>query len=198
MPGIKNIVLGIVLLGAAGAGLYYYDFGNSSLVYAVWGAVAVGGIMVVGGLREAMAYEDAATDAEEVYKSDTIARLVMQSTILTALADGPLDDEETEMIATACETVLHEHIDKESIAHLAELIAEKGDAILEEIHSEGRLLNLSARKAVIDACVLVLVADGRVDERQTEAVKSIARHMDFSEEETREMIDKALADNESK
>ena len=192
MLGAKNLILGLIFVAAGAAILTVFDLGGSVLVYVVWGLIGMGVIIMLGGLRQTMDSESEGASAEDVYKSDTIARLVMQSTITTALADGPLDDDEIEMIATACESVLHEHLDRNSVRGVARLVEDRGDAILDEIHSEGRLLNLDARKAVIDACVLVLVADGRVDMRQTAAVTAIARHMDFSEEETQAMIDAAM------
>lgn len=196
MPGLGNIVSGLVLLGASATGLYLYDFGDSLLVYVVWGAAALGGIMILGGIRQMMDYETGAADATEAYHEDTITRLVMQSTITTALADGHLDDEEVDMIVTACEAVLHEHLDKESIPRLAKMIEERGDSIMAEIHSEALMLNVEARRAVIEACIMVLTADKKVDERETSAVTAIARHMNFSEEETQEMIEAALKELE--
>lgn len=192
MPGIKNIVLGCILAVAGGVGLAAFDLEGSVLTYVAWGAVACGAILLAGGAYQALGPGSAGADASEIYKSDTIARLVMQSTITTALADGPLDDDEIEMIATACESVVHDRLDRNSIRRVAELVDSRHNDILHEIHSEGRMLNPGARKAVVDACILVLSADRKVDVRQTAAVHDIARQLDFSEEEAQRLIDAAM------
>ncbi|UCH72848.1 MAG: TerB family tellurite resistance protein [Rhodospirillales bacterium] len=192
MPGIKNIILG-VLLAAAGGGVYVaVDLGDSVLGYVVWGLIGCGAILFIGGLYRALGPEAKGADATEAYKSDTIARLVMQSTIMTALADGPLDDEEIEMIVTACESVVHERLDKESIRRVAKVVESRGEEILHEIHSEGQMLNPDARKALFDACVLVLTADHKVDIRQTAAVTAIARQLGFGEDEAQAMLADAM------
>ena len=196
MPGIKNIILGLVLAAAGGVILAAIDLGDSVLVYLLWGLITCGAILLAGGVYQAIGPGSAGADATAVYKSDTIARLVMQSTITTALADGPLDDEEIEMIVTACESVVHERLDPDSIRGLAKLIEDRRDDILHEIHSEGRMLNPDARKAVVDACVLVLKADDRVDVRQTAAVAAIARALDFSEDEAQTLIVEAMRNGE--
>lgn len=195
MPGIKNIILGFVLAVAGGVGLTAFDLGGSVLNYGLWGLVACGVILLAGGAYQAVGPGSAGEDATEIYKSDTIARLVMQSTITTALADGPLDDEEIEMIATACETVVHDRLDQTSIRRVAELIDKRHSEILHEIHSEGRMLNPGARKAIIDACILVLKTGDNVDVRQTAAVHDIARQLDFSEEEAQGLIDAAMRED---
>lgn len=196
MPGVKNIILGLALAAAGGVILAAVDLGSSVLIYAVWGFIACGAILLAGGVYQAVGPEAAGADAAEVYKSDTIARLVMQSTITTALADGPLDDQETEMIVTACESVVHERLDPDSIRPLARLIEGRHDEILHEIHSEGRMLNPDARRAVVDACILVLKADEKVDVRQTAAVAAIARQLDFSEDEAQTLIVEAMREGE--
>ena len=192
MQGIKNIVLGLVLAAVGGAILVAADLGGGVLIYAVWGLAAGGAVLFASGLYRAMGPGSAGTSAEEAYKSDSIARLMLQSTITTALADGDLNDEEVAMIVTACESAVHEHLDSQSIHRLAKLVGDKGDEILGEIHSEGRMLNLDARKAVIDACVLVSKADGTIDVRETAAMTAIARRLDFSEDETQALIAASL------
>ena len=192
MQGIRNIFLGLVLAAAGAVVLATVDLSGSTLVYVAWGLIAGGVALLAAGLYRAMSAGSGGADATEIYKSDTIARLVMQSTITTALADGPLDDKEIEMILTACESVVHERLDRESIRRLAALIEDRGDEILDEIHSEGPLLNLDARKAVVDACILVLQADDKVDVRQTAAVTAIARKLDFSEDEAQSLIAESM------
>jgi len=192
MPGVKNVILGLVLAAAGSVIFAAADLGNGFLNYAVWGVVACGAAFFAGGLYQVVGPASVGTDATEIYKSDTIARLIMQSTITTALSDGPLDDEEIEMIATACESVVHERLDRGSIRRTAQLVENRRGEILHEIHSEGRMLNLDARKAVVDACILVLTADEKVDARQTATVADIARHLDFSEDEAQAMIAMAM------
>jgi len=182
---------------AAGGGiLVTFDFGAGYWSYGGWGLIGVGGLLLASGLHRYLTSDTTGADATEVYKSDTIARLVMQSTMTTALADGPLDDEEVEMIITACESVAHEPLDRDSISRLAELVEGRHDEILHEIHSEGRLLNPDARRAIVDACILVLKADEKVDLRQTAAVMAIARQLDYSEEEAQAMIAEAMGEAE--
>ena len=197
MQGIRNIVLGLVLAAAGGAIFASVELSAGVWAYAAWGLVVCGVIVFAGGVYQAMSPGSAGVDATEVYKSDTIARLVMQSTISTALADGPLDDEEVGMIVTACESVVHEPVDKESIHRLAELIEGRGNEILQEIHSEGQMLNLDARRAVVDACILVLKADDKVDVRQTAVVTAIAQRLGYSDDEAQAMIVEAMRDRET-
>ena len=116
----------------------------------------------------------------------------MQSMLTTALADGHIDDEEVEAIVVACEEVVHEHLDPDSIRQLAELVEEKGDAILNEIRYEGKMLNRDARKAVINACVAVLMADGKIDVRETAAVNMIGEQLGFSPDETEAIIAESM------
>lgn len=193
MQGIRNIILGFVLLAVGGAVLMTVALEDVALIYGVWGLIALGAVLLVGGLYQAMAAGSVGKNAEVVYTTDTIARLVMQSTITTALADGPLDDEEVEMIATACESVVHEQLSRDSIRRVAKLVDKLGgDKIMSEIHSEGRLVNVEARTAILDACLLVLKSDNKVDVRQTAAVAAIARQLDYSDAEAQALIVDAL------
>jgi tellurite resistance protein len=187
MQGAKNIILGIIFMAVGGGLLMAVDLGRT-LNYGFWGLIAVGAVMVAGSLFKYLGPGSAGVDAEQAYKSSSTARLVMQSTLTTALADGHIDDEEVEAIVDACETVVHEHLDPDSVRRLADLVEEKGDVILEEIRYEGKMLNLDARKAVINACVMVLMADGKTDIRETSAINAIGRQLDFSEAETQAIV----------
>lgn len=192
MPGAKNIVLGLVFMAAGSAVLVALDFGGGLLEWGGWGLAALGFVVFAGGVYQAVGPGSAGLDAEQAYKSSSTARLLMQSMLTTALADGHLEESELEAIAEACEEVVHEHLDPKSIRRIAEIVEKRGDAILEEIRYEGKMLNLDARKAIIDACVLVLMVDGDIDVRETAAVQVIGEQLGFSDAETQSMIDAAL------
>lgn len=193
MPGIRNIVFGILLMAAGSAVLAALGFGSGLLQWGGWGMAAMGFFIFAGGVYQLVGPASAGLDAEEAYKSSSTARLLMQSMLSTALADGHLDEIEIVTIAEACEEVVHEHLDSGSIRRVAEIVEKRGDDILEEIRAEGKMLNLDARKAIIDACVMVLIADGEVDVRETAAVTTIGEQLGFSEMETRSIMDAALA-----
>ncbi len=191
MQGVKNITLGFIFVVTGSALMMAVDLGGI-LNYGVWGLIAFGAVMAAGGLYQFFGPGSAGVDAEVAYKSSSTARLLMQSMLTTALADGHIVDEEVEAIVEACEEVVHEHLDPESIRRLAELIEEKSDIIMEEIRYEGKMLNLDARKAIVDACVLVLMVDDNIDVRQTAAVNAIAQQLGFSEIESQAMITEAM------
>lgn len=192
MQAAKNIILGLIFMAGGGAVLMAVQLGEI-LNYGVWGLIVVGGVMFAGGLYKILGPGGAGADAEEAYKSSSTARLLMQSMLTTALADGHIDDVEVEAIIEACEEVVHEHMDPDSIRRLADIVERKGDAILDEIRYEGQMLNLNARKAIIDACILVLMADGNIDVRETAAVNVIAQQLGFSDIESQAMIAEAIA-----
>lgn len=192
MQGTKNIFLGLIFMVGGATVMMTINIGGM-LAYGVWGLTALGVVMFAGGLYQLVGPGSAGVDAEQAYKSSSTARLLMQSMLTTALADGHIDDEEVEAIIEACESVVHEHLDPESVRRLAALVEKKGDAILDEIRYEGKMLNLDARKAIVDACVLVLMADGGIDVRETAAVNAIAQQLDFSEIEAQSMIAEAMA-----
>lgn len=195
MQGTKNIILGFIFM-AAGIGLFMaFDFGGV-LNYGVWSLIAVGAILIGGGLYQFAGPGSTGADAEQAYKSSSNARLVMQSMLTTAMADGHIDDEEVEAIVDACEEVVHEHLDPDSVRRLATLVEERGDAIMEEIRYEGKMLNVDARKAVINACVMVLMADGKSDIRETAAIHAIGRELDFSEAETQAIMAETMSAGE--
>jgi uncharacterized membrane protein YebE (DUF533 family) len=187
MQGVKNIIVGFIFMAAGGGLLMALDLGGV-LKYAVWCLIAVGAVMVVGNLYQFLGPGSAGADAEEAYKSSSTARLLLQSMLTTAVADDHIDDDEVNAIIDACETVVHEHLDPDSVRRLATLVEQRGDAILEEIRYEGKMLNLDARKAVINACVMVLMADGTNDIRETAAVNAIGRQLGFSDDETQAIV----------
>lgn len=187
MQGAKNIIFGIIFMAAGGGLLAAVDLGRT-LNYGFWGLIAVGAAMVAGGLYQFIGPGLAEADAEEAYKSSSTARLLLQSMLTTAVADGHIDDEEVDAIVDACETVVHEHLDPDSVRRLATLVEQRGDAILEEIRYEGKMLNLDARKAVINACVMVLMADGKTDIRETVAINAIGQQLGFSDTETQSIV----------
>jgi tellurite resistance protein len=187
MQGVKNIILGFVFLAIGGGLMVAVDLGGM-LKYGVWGLIVVGAVMIAGGLYQFAGPGSAGVDAHKAYQSSSTARLLMQSMLTTALADGHVDDEEVEAIVDACEEVVHEHLDPDSVRQLAELVEEKGDAILDEIRYEGKMLNLAARKAVINACVMVLMADGKNDVREMVAVNAIGEQLGFSPAETEAIV----------
>lgn len=193
MQGAKNIILGLVFLAIGGGLIIVFNLGDGALKWSAWGLAGFGAILLVGGVYQLAGPGSAGVDAHQAYKSSSTARLLMQSMMATAVADGHIDDEEVETIVEACEEVVHEHMDPDSIRELAELVEEKGNEILEEIRYEGKMLNLDARKAIIDACILVLKADGKIDDRQTRVVETIAEQLGFSEGEAASMINKAIA-----
>jgi tellurite resistance protein len=187
MQGAKNIILGSICL-AAGSGLMVaVDLGDI-LSYGVWSLIAVGAVMLASGLYQLAGPSSAGVDAHQAYQSSSTARLLMQSMLTTALADGHIDDEEVEAIVDACEEVVHEHLDPDSVRQLAVLIEGKGDAILNEIRYEGKMLNLAAKKAVINACIMVLMADGKTDVREMAAVNAIGEQLGFSPAETEAIV----------
>jgi uncharacterized tellurite resistance protein B-like protein len=188
MQGAKNIILGLVFLAAGSGLIMFFNLGDGALKWSVWGLAGFGAILLVGGVYQMVGPGSGGVDAHQAYKSSSTARLLMQSMMATAVADGHIDDEEVETIVEACEEVVHEHMDPETIRELAELVEEKGDKILDEIRYEGKMLNLTARKAIIDACILVLKADGKIDSRQTRVVELIAEQLGFSPDEAAAMI----------
>lgn len=191
MQGVKNIISGLIFM-AGGGGIFMAVNLRGMLAWGVWGLIAVGAVMLAFGLYQAFILGTATVDAGEAYRSSSTARLLMQSMLTTALADGHLDDIEVKTIANACEEVVHEHLDPESIRRIAELVEEKGDAIMEEIRYEGKMLNLDARKAVIGACALVLMSNGKIDTRKTVALNAIGEQLDFSAFETQAFIVEAM------
>ena len=191
MQGTKNIILGFIFLAAAAGIMMAVDLAGV-LQYGVWGLAAFGAVMFAGGLYQALGPGSAGMDAEQAYKSSSTARLLMQSMLTTALANGHLDDGEVETIAEACEEIVHEHLDPESIRRIADMVEQKGDTILEEIRYEGKMLNLDARKAIIDACILVLKTEDEIDARATAAVTAIGEQLGFEDAETRAMIAEAM------
>jgi len=196
MQGVKNIAIGLILM-LAGAGLIMaFDLGEGTMKWGAWGLAGMGAVLLAGGVYQAAGPGSAGLDAHKPYKSSSTARLLMQSMLSTALADGHLDDEEVETIVEACEEVVHEHLDPNSIRELAEVVEGKGDQILDEIRYEGQMLNISARRAIIDACILVLKADGEVDSRETRAVRLIAEQLGFSDEQTTAMLAEAIGDRQ--
>lgn len=188
MQGAKNIILGLVFLAAGSGLIMFFNLGDGTLKWGAWGLAGLGAALLVGGVYQMAGPGSGGVDAHQAYKSSSTARLLMQSMMATAVADGHIDDEEVETIVEACEEVVHEHMDPDSIRELAELVEEKGDEILAEIRYEGKMLNLKARKAIIDACILVLKADGKIDARQTRVVESIAEQLGFSQDEATAMI----------
>jgi uncharacterized tellurite resistance protein B-like protein len=195
MQGAKNIIFGSIFLAAGGGLLMAVDLG-AILKYGTWGLIVVGAVMLAGGLYQMVGPGSAGVDAHKAYQSSSTARLLMQSMLTTALADGHVDDEEVEAIVVACEEVVHEHLDPDSIRELAELVEEKGDAILDEIRYEGKMLNRAARKAVINACVAVLMADGKSDIRETAAINAIGEQLGFSQAETEEIVAETMPTEE--
>ena len=196
MQGVKNIFLGVIFAIAGAALMMAVDLGGI-LNYGVWGLIIFGGVMVAGGLYQMFGPGSAGADAEVAYKTSSTARLLMQSMLTTALADGHIVDEEVEAIVEACESVVHEHLDPESVRRLAEMVGEKGDTVMEEIRYEGKMLNLDARKSIVDACILVLKVDDNIDVRQTAAVNAIAQQLGFSEIESQAMIAEAMSTEQS-
>jgi uncharacterized tellurite resistance protein B-like protein len=192
MQGIKNFVLGSVLIAAGGGILMTVNL-RGMLEYGAWGILVVGVLMFAAGLYQLLVVARITVDATEAYNTNSTARLLMQSMLTTALADGHLDDHEVETITEACEAVVDEHLDPDSIRRIANLIEERGDAILEEIRYEGKMLNIDGRKAIINACVMVLMADGQVDVRGTAAINVIGEQLDFSTIETQALIAEAMA-----
>lgn len=192
MQGAKNVVLGLLLLVGGAGPIMAGILAPGLLEWSAWAVAGFGLAMFGTGLYQMAGLSAATIDAEEVYRHSATVRLLMQSMLTTALADGHLDDDEIATIAEACEDVVHEHLDPESIRQIGEQIKQKGDAIFEEIRYEGKMLNLDSRKAIIDACVLVLMVDGDIDARETAAVNAIAQQLGFSEIESQAMIADAI------
>lgn len=192
MQGIRNIILGFVFIAAGGGVMVAVDLRGGMLEWGAWGLVAMGVVMFGGGIYQAVGPGSAGADAENAYKTSSTARLLMQSMLTTALADGPLADEEVRTIADACESVVHERLDPASIRRLADRVEKRGDAILAEIRQEGKMLNLDERKNIVAACVMVLAVGGDADVRETAAVNAIGLHLGFSEFETQTMIVQAM------
>lgn len=188
MPGISNIFLGFILIAAGAVFLAAFDLRGGALEWGAWGAIAMGAVMFGGGLYQAFGPGSAGVDAEPAYKNSSTVRLLLQSMLTTALADGPLTDEEAKTIAVAGESVVHNRLDPASIHRLADLVEKRGDAILEEIRQEGKMLNLDERKDIIAACVQVLAVDGAADVKKTAAVNAVGLQLDFSEFETLTII----------
>ena len=192
MQGASKVFIGLALLaGAVGIIMTLKPIGLIA-----WGALAMavfGGILLIGGIYEAMRPKQELLDAQKAYKSSSTTRILMQSMLATALADGQLNDDEIEAIAEACGEVMHQHLEPGSIRRLAAQVEEKGGAILDEIRYEGKMLNPEARKAVIDACVMVLMADGKANTRETAAVNAIGEQLGLSNEETEAIIKETIS-----
>lgn len=191
MHGVTNIVLGLLLLLGGGGLIMAGVLAPGILLWSSWAIAGFGFAMFGTGLFQAFGGAGA-VDAEEAYRHSATVRLLMQGMLTTALADGELNDEEVTTIADACEEVIHEPLDPESIRQMGDQIRKKGDAVFHEIGYEAKMLNLSARKAVVDACALVLMLDHDVDARKSAAARAVAQHLGFSETEAEAMIAQAL------
>lgn len=125
MQGIRNIILGLILAAVSGAIIAAADLGGSYLAYAVWFLLACGVILVAGGLYQSVTPGSDGINAEELYKSDAIAKLMLQSTLSTALADGELNDNEITAIVAACESVAKIGWSGPAVTHSSKLLRKR-------------------------------------------------------------------------
>lgn len=197
MQNIKAIVIGAILLAIGGGLLSGVDLGGGTLYWVTWVFTGFGVAMFANGLYQAFGAGSVGADANEAYQHDSTARLIMQCTLIVAQADGPLSDEELALVTDIGSEVAQQKLDPESIRRIAAVVDNRGEAILEEIRAEGKMLNLDERRTIIDACLLVLKLNKEGDARVTHSVGVIAAQLGFSEIEVGAMVVEALKEQQN-
>ena len=192
-PGVKNILIGFLIL-AAGAGVTWYSYSNAEGggTYTLFGgAIVIGGIQLLIGLFQYISFGLKSPESKKAHyaqiESENAAQLVIVSMIYQSLSDQSLDDQETEMIKSAFEKYTGASLEKKTIHKLAEQVAKAN--YLDEVYELAESVSPEARLMAVRLSYLVAIADGKVDQDETNRLFEIARSIGVRKDEVAKIID---------
>ena len=201
-PGVKNILIGLLIL-IAGLGITWYSYSNAEAgeSYSLfWGAVVIGAVQLLIGLVQYISFSRQSPAAKEAHQaqieSENAAQLAIVSMIYQSLSDESLSDEETEMIKAAFEKYTGASLEKKDIHKLAEQVSKSNYS--DEVHELSEAVSPETRLMAVRLSYLVAVADGKIEQDETDRLFEIARLIGVRKGEVTKIIEEMTSSDDDK
>jgi tellurite resistance protein len=111
-------------------------------------------------------------------------RVLLQSMIVVAAADGHLDDSEAKLIRDVYRRLVGSDLDGRELANaVAELQGDGSRGFDALLAATGREMSEAAKQRVLKAACLIMVADGRISAAETERLAEFAAILEYPEDE---------------
>ncbi|XBQ16146.1 MAG: DUF533 domain-containing protein [Oceanicaulis sp.] len=173
----RNIVIGggIATVGIIITLATYSNASAGGSYVVTWGAIVFGGVQFLVGVGEAIARSLRSPEKKQEDEAVAGSRLILQSMIYTAAADGELSEGEVAVIQIVARASIGAEIDRKFVDENYAAIARTGDKVLDEYGFGGanRVAADDARIAV-RASAMVAFADGDFDNAEMQRIQKIA------------------------
>ncbi|GAB5387382.1 MAG: hypothetical protein Alpg2KO_03500 [Alphaproteobacteria bacterium] len=125
---------------------------------------------------------------------DLVHRVIKRVMLCLAMADGKVDRAEANQIAEIYEELTGAGITADEMTELAEAQGADVDTLLDWLNTVRPALTLDGKRLVITAALLVIGADGELDEGEMTLLSEIGVALDLDPEMFKQIVTQALDD----
>ncbi len=182
------IVIGLVLIAAAAAGIYAGYSAEDFIISAMsWGALIIGTLVTLFGYGKRTSDRMQSPDNAASDQGHAEIRALIQSMGVVAVADRKIRDQEVETIARIHEQMLGISI---SDAEVREILSEFGTDfdIAKRLTRDRAQISPVMKRLIVQSCHLVMISDLEVVPPEENRVHEIGNALGFEFDEIEDLI----------
>jgi uncharacterized membrane protein YebE (DUF533 family) len=174
-PGTYNMGMGAAIGGIGAivtAGTYAVAPGGHFVV--AYGAILVGAIQIVLGFFQYLAFAAGISQPKEEHYTNIEIRALIRSMIAIAAADEELHQTEIDTIQSILRRIYGSEIGLDVLESAHNKMNSKTFSLHDELKSTQSQISVKMKHMIVRACYFVLVADGRIDDREKSRIAELA------------------------
>lgn len=182
-PGARNMGLGFLWF-AGGVIITWvtYTAASGGGTYVItYGAILVGAIQFIIGLVQFLTYQAKGPEGKTHHHMEVSLRALAQTMIAMSVADGRLDDEETNTISQIYQQLTGAALEPKVIHEIAENMQKENFSISDSLNEVQSQIDDSMKSLIVRAAYFVLIADGEVEDQETKLIAEIAGALRISD-----------------
>lgn len=158
----------------------------NEMISGFWGLAAIVLLLGIAGVKWAGRSARTNKRVAEMKGAAPAAIKAMDAMCHAAKADGSLDDSEIALMADIAQQMTGETFDQQRIRRMYDLAEDKPTD--QQFTSFGRGLTPDQKRLVMQAVLMVVGADGRLDRRETAFVQKLAQGLRINAEEVKSLF----------
>ncbi len=174
-PGHIAMMVGLAWFATGGilTAISYGLLAGAYLIFTI-GIILVGIIPFAIGLWQFFAYEMKSSDKKANYHAEIELRALVRAMVSIAAADGKLDVAEVNSISRIYQDLMDHPIKRGMVTKVSETMIGKNYSIHDDLGLTQAEISITMKENIIQACYLVMVADGDASIEEIQRINEIA------------------------
>lgn len=173
-PGYFHIKMGLAWIGFGMAVTALVYFLAPKFTLFTLGLILVGLLQSAIGLAQNLAYRMKSPEDKARHRAKIELRALVRAMVAMATADGTLDDKEISMIVGIYRDLIGHPLERSLVVKISETMQVPHFSIHDDLGLTQAEISESMKETIIEACYLVMVADGAIDETEKHRISEVA------------------------